>query len=112
MLNHLIEIDDFLKAWEMSVNQPIFILKHSTTCPISANAFKVCNSKLGEFDAIGSSYLVKVIEDRVVSNEIAKITEVAHQSPQLLLISNKEVIWKSSHWSITEESISQAISLL
>jgi len=48
-------------------------------------------------------YVVKVIEERQISNQIETDMNVKHASPQLLLIRNKQVLWKTSHWKITKK---------
>src|SRR5688572_4070338 len=97
------------KEWEQvlegSTEKPVLLLKHSTTCPISANAHEQYQNYLKSTDKNLDSYLVKVIEDRPVSNHIAEETNVKHESPQLFLIRNKEVRWHTSHSNITVENI-------
>jgi bacillithiol system protein YtxJ len=53
---------------------------------------------------------VKVIESRPVSNEIATEMHVKHESPQVLLIRDQEVLWHTSHWNITFEKLEQEIN--
>lgn len=101
--------DELEQAFEQSLEKPVLLFKHSTTCPISAGAFSEYNSFIGKTNKNVVCYLVKVIEDRSVSNEVANITNVKHESPQLFLIQNKEVKWNTSHSKITVESIEQAL---
>ncbi|MNV97138.1 hypothetical protein D3C71_1922260 [compost metagenome] len=54
--------------------------------------------------------LVKVIESRPVSNQIAEDTGVKHASPQILYIKNKETVWNTSHWAITEEHMTAVLN--
>lgn len=54
-------------------------------------------------------YLVNVIEDRAVSNLIADILEVTHQSPQLLLIKDGKCIHQSSHLTISASAAAKHI---
>ncbi|WP_059104827.1 bacillithiol system redox-active protein YtxJ [Shouchella shacheensis] len=91
-----------------SENQPVVLLKHSTQCPISADAHK-------EFEAFAEENsearfgLVKVIESRPVSNLIAEELETPHKSPQLFVIDNKAVKWTDSHWNIKKKAIREAL---
>lgn len=98
-----------LPEWEnvlqRSKEKPVLVFKHSTTCPVSAAAYKEFTSYETEMDA----YLVKVIESRPVSNEIERNLGLQHQSPQIFLLSNEEPVWHASHWNITESKIDQAI---
>jgi len=98
-----------LPEWEnvlqKSKEKPILLFKHSTTCPVSAAAYREFTS----FDSHVDAYLVKVIESRPVSNEIESNLGVQHQSPQIFIVSNEEPIWHASHWNITETKIGQAL---
>jgi len=98
-----------LPEWEnvlqKSKEKPVLLFKHSTTCPVSAAAYREFTSLESDVDA----YLVKVIESRPVSNEIESNLGVQHQSPQIFIVSNEEPIWHASHWNITENKIGQAM---
>lgn len=48
-------------------------------------------------------YLLDLISHRDVSNEIAESLEVTHQSPQLILVKNGEMIYNASHISINSK---------
>lgn len=89
-------------ALEQSAAKPVVVLKHSTTCPVSANALREYESYLTDKPNPDADYLlVKVIESRPVSNQIAEDTGVKHESPQIICLKNKEAYWKASHWSVT-----------
>ncbi|OPA75771.1 general stress protein [Paenibacillus selenitireducens] len=86
------------------------ILKHSTTCPVSANAFREFEEYIGKGSNNDVDYtLVKVIESRPVSNQIAEDLGVKHESPQVIFIKNNEKYWTASHWSITKEHITAVL---
>ncbi|WP_202903293.1 bacillithiol system redox-active protein YtxJ [Gorillibacterium massiliense] len=103
-------IEEWQSALEASTDKPVVILKHSTTCPVSANALKEYDDYLaGSPNAEPDYLLVKVIESRPVSNQIAADTGVTHQSPQIICIKNKHSYWNTSHWSITTEHISAVL---
>ena len=101
--------EEWEQVWEDSTDKPVLVFKHSTTCPISANAFSQYEAFLEKADQDLDGYLVKVIEDRPVSNHIAEETNVKHESPQIFLIRDKEVRWHTSHSKITVESIGEAV---
>ena len=93
---------------DRSKTDPVLIFKHSTQCPISTQAYE-------EFTgfAEGAPGLVcgavLVIENRRLSNAIAERFGVRHESPQALLIKDGRVVWHASHWSITSESLGEAL---
>lgn len=107
-LKELTTTEEFDQVWEKSAEGPVFVFKQSTTCPISAAAFdefqKYANTN-GKTDDV---YFLKVRESREVSNHVADVTGVKHQSPQILLIDHKSVKWNESHSNITINSIESA----
>lgn len=92
-------------------DHPVFILKHSTRCPISAAAYRVCEGFDDAFEAPIPTYLIKVIESRPLSNALADQTGIEHQSPQLILLYQGRALWKESHYGITKESILKAYQI-
>ena len=93
-----------------SHRRPIFIFKHSTTCPISARAAARLNAYAGEnADKKPVFYWVKVIETRPASQALAEAVEVEHESPQILLIEDGKAVWNTSHDEITAEAMDAAI---
>jgi bacillithiol system protein YtxJ len=98
--------------WEYAKEKEVLLFKHSTTCPISANAYEQVQqaSNTPEMDEI-KIVMVHVIEDRPISNEIANRLQIAHESPQIFFIRQGQVIWYASHWNITKEAILKAQQL-
>ena len=99
---------DTLEQWkellDASKEQSVVVFKHSTTCPVSANALSEFNQYLETESGDQTTYaLVKVIESRPVSNQIAEDTGVKHESPQIILLRDGKKYWTASHWSITNE---------
>ncbi|SDR01436.1 bacillithiol system redox-active protein YtxJ [Virgibacillus salinus] len=108
-LKELQSNEELEQVWENSQQNPVLLFKHSTTCPISAGAFKQYQSFLEASDENLDGYIVKVIESKDISNQIAAETNVKHESPQIFLIKDKEVLWHTSHSKITAESISREL---
>ena len=104
---------DYLAALVMSKSQPVLIFKHSTQCEVSGAAYRRTAKWLTESeDEKPRVFLVKVIEHRPVSQLIEKQTEVKHESPQVILLSEGEPVWNTSHEAITEDSLSKALAEL
>lgn len=80
--------------------EPVWILKHSSTCPISGAAFAEVEAYLAAHPG-DQAGMVVVQEDRPLSNWIASRLGRVHQSPQLFLVRAGVVAWSASHWSIT-----------
>lgn len=96
-------IEEWNDLWEKSSERPFVVLKHSTRCPVSTNALEEFEAYLQDEPNKDYDYiLVKVIEARPVSNQIAEDTGVKHESPQVISVNNKQRQWSTSHWSATK----------
>lgn len=83
----------------LSASKLQLIFKHSTRCIISKMALKNFENDFLLNDEIDIYYL-DLIAYRNISNEIAEVFVVEHQSPQILLIKNGKVIYNESHEGI------------
>ncbi|MFD1956995.1 bacillithiol system redox-active protein YtxJ [Paenibacillus thailandensis] len=102
-LREIQTIEEWNAAFEGSASHPLVVFKHSTTCPVSANAYREVTDYLNDKPRSDAEYvLVKVIESRPVSNQIAEDTGVKHESPQIMLIQDKAKVWSATHWSVTK----------
>jgi len=89
---------------------PVVFFKHSTTCPISASAYRRVEAYLNEAkDTAPPLYIVKVIESRPVSNAIASQLAIPHESPQVILVHKGAALWHASHGAITAEAIADSL---
>jgi len=104
-------LEEWKSVLERSSERGQVVLKHSTACPVSANALKEYNHYLQDKPNCDVDYvLVKVIESRPVSNQIAEDLGVNHQSPQIIYVTNKEKYWTASHWAITIEHMTAVLN--
>lgn len=102
--------EEWNQLLEDSSEKPVVVLKHSTTCPVSANALQEFENYLKKQPNDKIDYvLVKVIESRPVSNQIAEDTGVKHASPQIIYVKDKESVWNTSHWAVTEAHITAVL---
>jgi bacillithiol system protein YtxJ len=87
------------------------IFKHSTRCPISAQAKYETDNFLRHYPGEVEYELIDVINNRGRSNEVAEVYGIPHESPQILIFAeNDTLIWTASHSRITEKNINSAIS--
>lgn len=105
-MKELLEINEWKEVLEKSKEGPIFLLKHSTTCPISTRAYDQVES----FETQYPKFWLKVRESRPVSNEIESDLGVVHQSPQLFILKDGEEVWNASHTVITENEIKRGLA--
>lgn len=110
-MNSLMNLADLDACLNDSAARPLFIFKHSTACPISSEAYRhVAKYVKSATENNPEVYIVKVIEERPVSNQIADELALQHKSPQLILVKDRRVLWSSSHYGINEQSIRDAIT--
>lgn len=88
---------------ERSNEQPVILFKHSTSCPISAAAYR----EMSQVKPDVSIVIVQTARD--VSKEIAERTGVRHESPQAFVVRNGEVAWTASHYDVTAEAVEEAV---
>src|ERR1700760_2762222 len=89
-----------------STDRPQLIFKHSTRCSTSA-VVKGRLERAKEPDSIDFYYL-DLLSYRPVSNRIAELFQIDHESPQVLLIRDGECIYDESHMGITMADIEVA----
>jgi len=109
-VQEITSVDQLDAALAANAGKPLLLFKHSTTCPISASAHR----RVAEYAEHAPAdapplYLIKVIESRPVSNEIAARFGVRHESPQILLVRDGACIWNASHGGIEGDAITRAL---
>ena len=106
MENHFVKVTETKSLEELadrSKERPVVIFKHSLTCPISSGAY----DQMAEFE--GEVALVEVQRARDLSREIEQRLGVAHESPQVIVLRNGQVVWKASHFNITADAVAEAV---
>lgn len=94
-----------------STEKPVLFFKHSNTCGISQRAFGEFERYLQSPESSAVRNCVIVVQTaREVSNELARLTAVQHESPQAILVSGGRVIWNDSHLALKSESLKSVVS--
>ncbi|MDZ7604958.1 MAG: bacillithiol system redox-active protein YtxJ [Cyclobacteriaceae bacterium] len=93
---------------DASEQSPVVIFKHSPRCPISSLALSRFDSTFQSMDY----YLLDVVSQRDLSQNVAASLGVTHESPQLLVLSKKQCIHHSSHLGISSKEVELAIRQL
>lgn len=93
-----------------SQDLPVVIFKHSTRCGISR---MVLNNFERGYDLPKDKhvklYFLDLIANRDISNEVASRFGVRHESPQMIILKNKEVVHHASHHSVDLEDVKAQI---
>lgn len=92
-----------------SHNLPQIIFKHSTRCVISKMVLNDLEKNWKTPGELADIYLLDLLQYRDVSNYIATYFGIRHESPQLLLIKNGQVIYHESHDSILADEVEKAL---
>ena len=94
-----------------SSSQPSLIFKHSTRCSISMMAKKRFELDWDTLPENTSLYFLDLIRYREISNAIAEVFHVHHESPQLLLIKEGECVYDASHGEISAEEAAEQLAV-
>ena len=94
---------------EDSFTKPQLIFKHSTTCGISAMVLNRFTSSYGLTEEEITLHFLDLHAFRPISNAVADEFGVIHQSPQLIIVKNGEVVFHTSHGAINEVSLAQFV---
>ena len=90
--------------FKSSSERPVAILKHSSTCGISAHIYET----ISEIDATVN--VVVVQNHREISDEIVNLTGHRHQSPQAFVIKDGKAVYHATHYGIDPAKIEEALN--
>lgn len=99
-------LDDLLAGTSV---RPALIFKHSLTCGTSAAAMEAMEDLLAADPVPVDVALVRIQTARPVSDAIATRLKVRHESPQVLLVRDGQVLWAATHWHVTADSVRAAL---
>lgn len=86
-----------------SQTEPVIVFKHSTSCSVSASAYR-------ELEGLGSQVnLIEIQSTPSISEEIEKRTGLRHESPQVIVLRRGKAVWDASHWQIKVSAVETAM---
>jgi bacillithiol system protein YtxJ len=94
---------------ELSKTKPQVIFKHSIRCSISSVAKNRLDTNTPPKDV--DFYYLDLIRYRNISDKVAEMFSVYHESPQVLLIRNGECVYDESHSGITMAEIAEQAAI-
>lgn len=97
--NNLTDLEELKTIITHSYEKPVAIFKHSTRCSVSRMALKQFENEFDSSDKV-TAYFLDLITYREVSNAIAALFGVEHQSPQLVVIKDGKSVYDASHSDI------------
>ena len=95
---------DLDRALAASHAGPVIVFKHSESCGASWRA----EASLGEATLPAPVLRLVVQRSRAVSERLARLIGVRHESPQVLILVDGKVAWHTSHAGVTRERVADA----
>ena len=92
--------EQFRHLIQTSGDDSFAIFKHSTRCNISTLSKGRIERNWDDLPADFPLYYLDLLTHRPLSDAIAEVLDVEHESPQLLLIENGKCIFHASHGDI------------
>ena len=96
----VIEASSYQLEYSKLFKSNCVIFKHSPRCIISKIVLKKFEFQYSDKCGIDKFFLINVIKEREISNQISTLFQLNHESPQLLLVKNKSLIYSASHSDI------------
>lgn len=104
------DVNQLGEIGSLSEKFPVLIFKHSTRCSISRAALDRLERKWNPANMQHvKPYFLDLLSFRTISDKIAELFQVEHQSPQLLLIAKNKVILDQSHFEISYEDVERSV---
>ncbi|HKX33583.1 MAG TPA: bacillithiol system redox-active protein YtxJ [Blastocatellia bacterium] len=106
----ILSTETLQEVLKSSERQPVLFFKHSDTCGISEQAFREFQRYLQspESAEIGN-YVIVVQRAREVSNQLAQLVGIEHESPQAIIVSEGRAIWNDSHRALKSVALVEAV---
>jgi len=93
-----------------STIKPKVIFKHSTRCGISRMVLNQFEKGYEKNEDDVTYYFLDLLNFRDVSNAVAEKLNVVHQSPQLIILYNKEILHIESHQGIDIKKVQDIVT--
>lgn len=106
---HLTDEGQIKQIVSKSQLTPQVIFKHSTRCSISSTALSRLQRSTQPKDV--DFYFLDLLAHRDLSNKIAQLFNVHHESPQVLVIRDGECTFDESHLGISMDEIAEHVSV-
>ena len=106
MGNRFFEIDDRAALDSLitdSKRKPVIVFKHSNACSISARAYR----EMEKLEAPVNIVVVQFARD--ISRELANLTGVRHETPQVIVLRDGKAVWNASHFEVQAGAVTKAV---
>jgi bacillithiol system protein YtxJ len=103
--------DDLEAALASSESGPTWLLKHSNSCDVSDDAYEEFSAH-AEAQASDAHWVLTVQKSPALSQAVAARLGVAHDTPQVILLFERQVRWVATHWDVRHASLDDALAAL
>ncbi|MDZ7682292.1 MAG: bacillithiol system redox-active protein YtxJ [Fodinibius sp.] len=90
---------------EASKQKPQLIYKHSHRCSVCFVSKGNLEQASEDILAHAEMHFLNVVNSREASDYVASELDVRHESPQVILLDDAEVVWHASHGDIDTDAI-------
>ncbi|TYP92685.1 bacillithiol system protein YtxJ [Fodinibius salinus] len=95
---------------DKSGNRPQLIYKHSNRCSVCFVAKGNLEQSSKQLLEHADMHYLNVVKNRSASDSVASKLNVRHESPQVILLDEGEVVWHASHGKIEGSKILEQLS--
>ena len=106
--SNITSVEMLEEVYSNSENKPNLFFKHSTRCSISSMALNGFERNWNKESAC-NLYFIDLIAHRDVSNKLAELSGITHQSPQAIVVLADQIIYSASHSGIDANEIESRI---
>lgn len=103
------EMETLDEIVEISMKQPVAILKHSTSCGISRMVLRQFEQNFDLKEEQVKLFYLDLLQHRDISNKIASKFNVPHESPQIIVLKEGRVVYDASHSEISPEKLEEFV---
>ena len=86
-----------------SKQKPVIVFKHSNACSISSRAYREMEKVDGQVN------ILEVQSAREISRELANLTGVRHETPQVIVLRDGKAVWNASHFDVQAAAVAKAV---
>ena len=86
-----------------SKQKPILVFKHSNACSISARAYREMEKLEAQVN------ILEVQTAREISRDLANLTGVRHETPQVIVLRDGKAVWNASHFDVQAGAVTEAL---
>lgn len=107
MTKNFLQVDDRAALDNLfadSKTRPVIVFKHSNSCSISSRAYR----EMEQFD--GDVNILVVQSARDISRELANLTGVRHETPQVIILRDGKAVWDASHFDVNAAAVADALA--